>query len=175
MKAIAILAAFVGIAALAGAVSVIRTLPATNVDDAAGIAYTKTLNLGRYYRRYVSGAHHRADHHTTGATFNGSILADVRGAVDKLGLQSGTWDARLSCPSPVAKHETETFERTSVALSAGVSFAVSVATASHEGLHGQTYRCWLRVKVSLMEDGTAIVLRDAMLPVDVTHSQHLAD
>lgn len=175
MKALTFAAVFVAVAAIAGATSVVRTLPATAVDDAAGIAYTQSLNLGRYYRNHVSGPHHNANDHYTGATFNGSVLVDVRGAVDKLALQSGTWDARLSCPTAIAKHGDETFARSGVSLSDGVTFAVSVATASHEGLHRQSYRCWLRVKIGLPEDGTTIVVRDAMLPVDVTHSQHLAD
>lgn len=175
MKALTIVAVFVAIAALAGAVSVVRTLPATAVDDAAGIAYTETLTLGRYYRRRVTGPHYNAEDHIAGVTFNGSIVVDVRGLVSKIALQSGTWEARLFCPSPVAKHGDETFERTSVALTDGVTFSVSVATASHEGLHDQSYRCWLRVKVGLPEDGETIVVRDVLLPVDVTHSQRLAD
>ena len=168
MKILTFAAVFVAVAAIAGATSVVRTLPATAVDDAAGIAYTQSLHLGRFWRN-------DPDEHYTGSTFNGSVLVDVRGAVDKLGLQSGTWDARLSCPSPVGKRGAETFARSGVSLSDGVTFAVSIATASHDGLHRQSYRCWLRVKIGLPEDGTTIVIRDAMLPVDVTHAQHLAD
>ena len=175
MKALTIVAVFVAIAALAGAVSVVRTLPATSVDDAAGIAYTETVTLGRYYRNRLTGPHHRADDHTTGDAFNGSILVDVRGLVNKIALQTGTWEARLFCPSAVAKHGDETFERTSVALSDGVTFTVRLATTVQDGLHRQSYRCWLRVKVGLPEDGSTIVVRDVLLPVAVNHSQHLAD
>ena len=170
-QALKIVAVFVVLAALAGALaaaaSVVRSLPATTADDPAGISFTETLTIGRYWR-------HRPGDVRSESSSTGSIHVDVRSAVDKLGLQAGSWDALLTCPSPVGKHETETFQRTNLALSAGATFTVSVATASHRGLHDQTYRCWLRVKIALVEDGTPIVLRDVMLPVRVTHSQHQA-
>ena len=153
--------------ALAGAASVVRSIPGAAVDDPAGIAYTETLTIGRYWR----SGDHNVDDHATSNVFNGSILVDVRGAVDKLGLQSGTWDARLSCPTPVGKQGDETFSRSSVALSDGVTFAVSLSTPVKAAFHEQVYRCWLRVKIGLPEDGTTIVVRDAMLPVQVVHAQ----
>ena len=161
-----LLAALVG--ALTGTASVVRSLPATAADDPAGIVYTETLAVGRYWRtteQTTSG-------HAEAATVQGSVHVDVRGAVDKLAMQSGYWDARLSCPTPVAKQGDETFERSRMALSAAASFAVSIATASHRGLHHHEYRCWLRVTIWLPEDGERNVIRDAMLPVRIVHAQH---
>lgn len=172
-QALKVAAFAVALAAVAGALAgaaTVRSIPAAAVDDVAGIAHTKLVVIGRYHRDRI-----RAGNHLEGNSFTGTVRANVRGAVSKLGLQSGSWSARLFCPSPVSKHGDETFERTNVALTAGVSFTFSLATGPQAGLHLQTYECWLRVRMTLPEDGEVIVLRDAMLPVVVQHSQSLPD
>lgn len=163
----AVFAALVALAALPGATSVVRSLPATNADDPAGVAYTENLRLGRYWRH--TGSHNTPHAETDAVT--GRIHVDVRGAVAKLRLTGGTWNASLNCPAPVAKDGVETFERSGLALSAAASFAVRMVTTAQTGLLDAEYRCWLRVTIGLTEDGETITLRDAMLPVRVTLAQ----
>ena len=171
MKALKLAGVFAALAivagALAGAASVVRSIPGAAVDDPAGIAYTEDLELGRYWRKNDSNGLA----HETSNRVNGSIHVNVRGAADKLGMTAGTWAARLSCPSPVEKMDTETFDRSGLALSASTSFALSMATPRTAGLIDEALRCWLRVTISLPEDGETITIRDAMLPVRVVRAQ----
>ena len=72
-------------------------------------------------------------------------------------------------------HSSESSSRTNVAVSAGSRFTLSIASHQRDGHERETWRCWLRVVVSQTindEDGP-VTIRDAWLPVDVSHFRYI--
>lgn len=159
--ALAALAAAAVLAIVGAAAAGSAARPAVNSPE--GIAHTEEVTAARLHHTTPGGAREYFGPHRV------NVHVHVRGVVAQHGLVAGSYDASLYCPAPVAKHETETFTRTGLALSAAASFALSVPMDEVVGVHGETARCWLHVRVRGTTDAedSPTVQRNVMIPVTV--------
>lgn len=128
-------------------------------DSPEGIAYTSTVTVNAHYRAASGNRYSNL----------GPYHAQIELSVAALG--TGTYSASLHCPAGVTGRSSETLARTNTATSTGTTFDIQVAGQSQIGFVGETWRCWLQVRVTrATADAEDVdVVRDVMLPVDVTH------
>ena len=131
---------------------------AHDLDDGAGIAYTKKVTVSLDYDEDGTPR-------GTAPPFIAHVNLNVHGVVARWRFAAGSYDAQLFCPSGVGRRQNDTWQRTDVDVATETRFQLIVRPVYLTATY--TYQCWLHVVVSPVWDGDSGLAR--RLSVEVVY------